>query len=279
MFETLKRLHEKPEPFSVYTTDVLWTGEYLSARMLELHLDPGVGLASRPPAVIDGTVGWLDRMLRLDGKAVCDLGCGPGLYAERMARRGARVTGIDFSRRSIEHARKAAAESGLDIRYRHADYLRDELPPGQDVFLLIFCDLCALSPERRRTLYGKIRRAAGRDARFVFDVPSLPQFDQRVEETRFGRRFMNGFWAPDDYFGYVTTFLYRDLKLALDRYLIVERDRSWEVFNWLQHFDVAAVTAELAGNGFAVDAVVDVATGDDWRSGPSEFAVVARPKP
>lgn len=279
MFETLASLNERPAPFSVYTTDLLWTDDYVSARMLEHHLNPDEGLASRRFAAIDGTVGWLDRRLGLDGMAVCDLGCGPGLYAERMARRGARVTGLDFSARSVDYARTAAAAQGLPISYGLADYLKDDLPGDQDLVFLIFCDLCVLSPEQRRRLYAKIRKSLTPGGHFVFDVPSLPQFEQRVEGTRYGRWPANGFWAPGPYFEFVTTFLYDDLQLALDRYLIVEKHRRREILNWLQHFSPESISAELAANGFATEAVVDVSTGQDWQYGQTEFAVVARPRP
>jgi 2-polyprenyl-3-methyl-5-hydroxy-6-metoxy-1,4-benzoquinol methylase len=88
----------------------------------------------------------------LAGKAVCDLGCGPGLYASRLAQRGARVTGLDFSALSIEYGRTAARDKNLALDFEVADYLKDELPGDQDLVLLIYADLCALSPERRQTL-------------------------------------------------------------------------------------------------------------------------------
>lgn len=41
----------------------------------------------------------------LDGRRVLDAACGPGLYAEEMARRGARVVGFDQSQRMVEICR------------------------------------------------------------------------------------------------------------------------------------------------------------------------------
>jgi 2-polyprenyl-6-hydroxyphenyl methylase/3-demethylubiquinone-9 3-methyltransferase len=57
----------------------------------------------------------------LDGARVLDVGCGGGLLAEGLARKGARVTGIDLAPAMIETARLHAAESGLDIHYRLQD--------------------------------------------------------------------------------------------------------------------------------------------------------------
>jgi hypothetical protein len=87
---------------------------------------------------------------------------------------------------------------------------------------------------------------------------------------------MDGFWAAGDYFAFLTTFLYNDLALALDRYLILEPERRREVFNWLQYFDPQSLTAELGEGGFEVEAVADVLTGAPWQASASEFALIAR---
>lgn len=58
---------------------------------------------------------------RVTDASVLDVGCGGGLLAEELARRGARVTGIDMSPAMIETAQLHAAESGLSINYRLQD--------------------------------------------------------------------------------------------------------------------------------------------------------------
>lgn len=51
------------------------------------------------------------------GRRVLDLGCGEGAYARELARRGARVTGVDGSVRLVEVARQRTAAAGLDVDY------------------------------------------------------------------------------------------------------------------------------------------------------------------
>ena len=41
---------------------------------------------------------WIDKAVGLSGKRVADIGCGGGILAESMARRGAQVTGIDLGK-------------------------------------------------------------------------------------------------------------------------------------------------------------------------------------
>ena len=63
---------------------------------------------------------WIDRQARIAGKAVLDVGCGGGILAEAMARRGARVIGIDLSDKALKVAQLHLAESGLPVRYESA---------------------------------------------------------------------------------------------------------------------------------------------------------------
>ncbi|WP_218139175.1 class I SAM-dependent methyltransferase [Propionibacterium cyclohexanicum] len=82
--------------------------------MLIQHLDPIAPLASRAHGFIDQSAEWLIGALALHpGSRVLDLGCGPGLYAHRLARHGIQVLGIDVSQRSLDHARHIATREGL----------------------------------------------------------------------------------------------------------------------------------------------------------------------
>lgn len=63
---------------------------------------------------------WIAQHAPLDGKSVIDVGCGGGILAEAMARRGARVTGIDLSDKALRVAELHLLESKLDIRYEKA---------------------------------------------------------------------------------------------------------------------------------------------------------------
>tara|TARA_R110000851_G_scaffold37035_4_gene95937 strand:+ start:145 stop:888 length:744 start_codon:yes stop_codon:yes gene_type:complete len=64
-----------------------------------------------------------DRDLRgttpFAGLRLLDIGCGGGLLSEPMARLGATVVGADAAPRNIPVAQVHAAQSGLDIDYRH----------------------------------------------------------------------------------------------------------------------------------------------------------------
>jgi 2-polyprenyl-6-hydroxyphenyl methylase/3-demethylubiquinone-9 3-methyltransferase len=63
---------------------------------------------------------WIDQRAGLAGKTVLDVGCGGGILAEAMAARGARVTGIDLSEKSLRVAELHRLESGAAVTYEGA---------------------------------------------------------------------------------------------------------------------------------------------------------------
>jgi 2-polyprenyl-6-hydroxyphenyl methylase/3-demethylubiquinone-9 3-methyltransferase len=66
------------------------------------------------PARLD----YIEARAGLAGRRALDVGCGGGLLAEGMARRGARVTGIDLAPAVLEVARLHALDAGIEVDYR-----------------------------------------------------------------------------------------------------------------------------------------------------------------
>ena len=60
---------------------------------------------------------------RLDGARVLDAGCGTGVLAMDLARRGAQVLAIDLSPTLVDHAREQSVAEGLSIDFRSGDML------------------------------------------------------------------------------------------------------------------------------------------------------------
>ena len=79
---------------------------------------------------------WLDGLAALRGKRVVDVGCGGGILAESMARRGADVLGIDLAIKPLRVAQLHAIESGAQgVAYREVavEALAAEMPAQFDV--------------------------------------------------------------------------------------------------------------------------------------------------
>ena len=60
---------------------------------------------------------WINSQAPLAGKKVVDIGCGGGILAESMAKKGADVTGIDLSEKALKVADLHSLESGVQVRY------------------------------------------------------------------------------------------------------------------------------------------------------------------
>jgi SAM-dependent methyltransferase len=102
-FDTIIAATKRPAVYSKGTAQ-MWVDEYISVRLLEVHLNPDIELASRKETTINKTVAWILDKVPGEKLEILDLGCGPGLYAEKLASRGHRVTGMDFSANSIRYA-------------------------------------------------------------------------------------------------------------------------------------------------------------------------------
>ena len=62
---------------------------------------------------------YVERGGPLAGRAVVDVGCGGGLLAEAMARKGAHVVGLDMADELLSVARLHGLEAGVDVEYLH----------------------------------------------------------------------------------------------------------------------------------------------------------------
>jgi 2-polyprenyl-6-hydroxyphenyl methylase/3-demethylubiquinone-9 3-methyltransferase len=79
---------------------------------------------------------WIDDLVPLKGKRVVDIGCGGGILADAMARKGAEVLGIDLATKALRVAQLHALEAqteGVTYREVSAEKLADEQPSSFDV--------------------------------------------------------------------------------------------------------------------------------------------------
>ena len=60
---------------------------------------------------------YIDIHVNLKNKNVLDIGCGGGILAESMARKGANVSGIDLGAAPLKVAQLHALESGIEVHY------------------------------------------------------------------------------------------------------------------------------------------------------------------
>jgi len=277
MYKQLIQINERPQPFSVYTADTLWTDPHIAQQMLKTHLDQSTDLASRRLSFIEASVGWLQQRFNIGpGTRIADFGCGPGLYATRLAQLGAKVTGVDFSDNSLRYARETAVSHNLAIDYIHTNYLEFQSDKRFDLILLIYCDFCALSPAQRQQLLGIFRQHLADGGAIMLDVHSLVEYDKFEEGVSYGRCQSGDFWTDEDYFSFTNQFKYEAEHVTLAKYSIFTPSRSFEVYNWLQHFDRESLTAEFAASGLAITDWYANVAGEPFDPQSNTMAIVAQ---
>jgi len=277
MFEELEKINTRPKPFEFYTASDLWTDEHTSKQMLSYHLNEEIDVSSRNAEFINRSVEWIASHFNVGaGTKIADFGCGPGLYAIRLAQRQADVTGIDFSKRSIHYAQEVAIREGLSIHYVLQNYLEFETDDRFHLILMIMCDFCALSPTQRKMMLSKFHTILEPGGSVLLDVYSLTAFGQREEAATYEANLLNGFWSPNKYYGFLNTFKYEEEKVVLDKYTLIEKSRTQTVYNWLQYFIPEALEREFVECGFTVEKLYSDVAGSPFDPETTEIAVVAK---
>jgi SAM-dependent methyltransferase len=271
----LCQLQEKPLPFEP-GEPLFWTDPHIAQQMLAVHLDPNTDAASRRPEIIERSTNWIATALGLPpGAALLDLGCGPGLYAGRLAQAGFQVTGVDFSQNSIDYATARAREQHLNIQYRCQNYLQLDDEALYSAVLLIYGDFCPLAPEQRAQLLANIQRALKPGGCFILDV-STPALRQKYGLKNGWYAAASGFWKAGPHLVLEQGFSYPN-DLYLDQYVVVEGDAKISVYrNWFQDYTPETIRAELEAAGFAVESLWSDLTGTPYTPDSDWIGIVAR---
>lgn len=118
--------------------------------------------------LVPGRLQWFDRHFDWPGKDVLDLGCAGGFMAEAMAKRGARITGIDPAADAVAAARRHASAEGLSIQYDVG--VGEALPYAAAGFDAVVCvDVLEHVADLNRVL-AEVTRVLRPGGMFMFDT-------------------------------------------------------------------------------------------------------------
>ncbi|MCL2035318.1 MAG: class I SAM-dependent methyltransferase [Oscillospiraceae bacterium] len=263
LFHALIKYAAKPQ---LYTpgTSTLWDDVHISKGMLKAHLDPDGDAATRKHAFLDKSVCWISQIAPPTRyKRLLDLGCGPGLYAERFHRAGYSVTGIDFSKRSIEYAKKQAKRNNSNIEYHYQNYLTIDYTQQFDVVTLIYCDYAALPAADRLALLEKIYKALKADGKFIFDVSTDEK--RSPEGHTWYCSESGGFYSPEKHICLNSVYQYDNDDRAELRRSVVITDDSVQCYHvWEHFFTKEKLIAELKLTGFNPFEIYGSVVGEDF---------------
>ena len=128
---------------------------------------------------------------------ILEVGSGPGLYSIRLAQRGARVTGIDYSRGMIEAAKNNARNARVEVDFKVADFLNAELGAASD-YVFATGVIEYVEPVKQKAFLQKMASASNR-----FVIVSFPKKYNlhaliRMFWLRFAKKFSITFFTEKD---------------------------------------------------------------------------------
>lgn len=274
MLDKIFQYLKKPDLYAESTAK-FWDDEHISKGMLKAHLDPALEAASRKHCFIDSSVEWISELVPCKNyKKLLDLGCGPGLYAERLAEKGYLLTAIDFSKRSIEYAKRKAKEKGYNIEYIYKNYLEIEYRDEFDLITLIYCDFGALSHVQREMLLKKIYAALKSGGKFIFDVFTPKNYERKTESYTWHLNEGSGFWAPDTHICIEAHYIYEG-DIRLNQYVVIDKEGKINAYRmWDYYYTKDTITEELKKVGFRKIQVFSDVTGKPYDTESKTMCIV-----
>lgn len=241
---------KKPELYAE-STSKFWDDVHISKGLLEAHLNPTCDASSRNHKFIDNSVQWISEMAPSENyRKLLDLGCGPGLYAERLAKQGYIVTGIDFSKRSIDYAKEKAKEMSLDTKYLYTNYLEMDYKNEFDLVTLIFCDFGVLSASQRKILLKKVYNSIKSGGKFIFDIFTPQNYNVKKESNTWYLNEGSGFWKDDTHLCIEAHYIYEG-NIRLNQTVVIDKNDNVDVYRiWDHYYSKDSITEVLKEAGF-----------------------------
>lgn len=273
MYETMIQALEKPSLYAKSTIP-FWDDEHISRQMLDAHLNPNFEGASRKIEFINRSVDWIREVVPpAKYRQLLDIGCGPGIYAEKFTQAGYEVTGVDFSKRSIDYAKETATKHGLDIRYFYQNYLHLNLKSKFDVATLIYCDYGALSTSDRQIVMKNIYEHLKPGGRFLLDVFSMAEYHNFPENQTWEICTDGGFWSSEKYISFHGQYKYSD-NVTLKQTSIISHKGVSTYYIWDTYFTKESLISEAQGAGFRICDVFEDVAGNKYSTTKPTIAIL-----
>ena len=226
---------------------VMWTDEYISHQLLDVHLSEHTDLGSRKPETINRTIDWILANIGTEKLNILDLGCGPGLYTEKLAAKGHHVTGVDFSANSIEYAKSSAAEKNLNVEYFCQDYTKLDLPENKyDLVLLIYTDICPLLPLQREDLLQGVKKVLKSGGKFILDYSNDNNLQDKISPRNWDVA-EKGFWKNEPYLALSDSFLFEKEKIVLYQHIVIDEQNEMDIYRFWHHYFSASDMENILG--------------------------------
>lgn len=211
-----------PEPWSE-GEKIPWNDPAFSARMLHEHLSQDHDMASRRSVNIDAHVAWIHQHI-LGGKParVLDLGCGPGLYAQRLARMGYTCVGVDFSPASIAYAKAQVDGTGLPLTYIEGDVRSVEYGTDYGLVMFIFGEFNVFKSTDARSILQKAYQALKPGGWLVLEPHTFAAVESLGKVANSWYTTNSGLFSERPHFCLTENFWDAERAIATERYFVVD---------------------------------------------------------
>lgn len=262
----LTKLFEIPEVFE--TSDLnLWQDPFISAHLLNAHLNPHHDNASRNHKFIEESSQWiLDQITQ--HQSLLDLGCGPGLYTRIFKDSIQHVTGVDFSTSSITYA-KAQKDQ---VEYIEANYVDMTLNDTYDTITMIHCEIGSVDITNRQAVFSKVKQHLKQDGKFIFDF-FTPNALRSFQKSQRWVNHQHGFFSDKPYTEIILNTTYPDY-ISLKQSIILQDESIKTYRQWYQYLTLTDIQNELEEVGLKVSAFYEDLTGEPLNHTSETIAVV-----
>jgi SAM-dependent methyltransferase len=204
-----------------------WHEPAFSQRMLAEHLSQAHDAASRRFSVIDQHVAWIhDHVLGGAPAHILDLGCGPGLYLNRLARLGHKGVGIDFSPASVAHARAEAGD--LPVAYRLADLRTAPFESGDttaqlyDLAMLLYGEFNTFRLDDAHAILARARAVLRPGGRLLLEPSTFDSIQALGEAPPSWYATAGGLWSDRPHIVLQDNAWDAEQRAAIERYVIID---------------------------------------------------------
>jgi SAM-dependent methyltransferase len=197
-----------------------WNEPAFSSRMLAEHLSQAHDHASRRISIIERQAGWIhDRALNGRPGRILDLGCGPGLYAEPLVRRGHSYLGVDFSPASIAHARANAVPGAA---YTEGDVRSADLGGGHSAAMMLYGELNVFTSADAGLILERAAAALEADGILILEVHTFDCVRRRGTEPPSWHAAPRGLFGDRPYLCVTEEHWHEEAAAAVTRMYVVE---------------------------------------------------------
>jgi SAM-dependent methyltransferase len=159
-----------------------------TADNIRIKISPLAGIGFKiiglPHAGIRERARLILNKLGYGNSKVLDAGCGIGLYSLEIAKRGFKVTGIDFEQEKINTAKELSQSSGIKAKFICKNLVKIKL---KEKFDIILCSEVLEHIKNYQKVISNLTKLLEKDGKIIITVPKISKYSKNIENyKRFG---------------------------------------------------------------------------------------------